>query len=237
MSMIVLLAIDALEFTLVEKFGCKNLMQSNYGKTDISEFSQPRTMVLWSSFMTGENKEEEVLALGDKDMWNLCIPHENTFFSKFENPKVIDLPGYNYNSQVHARSRELLAAFFNSSDSKEKTSIRNEYNQDAFAHHRAIKEEFTEALNGDFDFVLGYFSAIDVIGHLNFGNMMIMKMLYNDMDEIAGSIEHPFMVLSDHGMEAVGIFGDHSNYGFWSCGESMNISPYPRITYINNYLV
>ena len=26
----------------------------------------------------------------------------------------------------------------------------------------------------------------------------------------------PLIVLSDHGMEAIGNFGDHSNYGFWS---------------------
>ncbi|MBD3247555.1 hypothetical protein GF378_02960, partial [Candidatus Pacearchaeota archaeon] len=51
--MIVILAIDALEYDKVEEFNCKNLKQEYYGKTDISEFSQPRTMVLWSSFMTG----------------------------------------------------------------------------------------------------------------------------------------------------------------------------------------
>jgi hypothetical protein len=56
----------------------------------------------------------------------------------------------------------------------------------------------------------------DVVGHLNFGNKMMMKMIYKDLDEIAGMIKDGFIVLSDHGMEKVGIFGDHSNYGFWS---------------------
>ena len=68
--MIAILAIDALEYDLVEKFQCRNLMQKFYGKTDISEFSEPRTMVLWSSFMTGRNMEQEILAMGDKEMWN-----------------------------------------------------------------------------------------------------------------------------------------------------------------------
>jgi hypothetical protein len=44
----------------------------------------------------------------------------------------------------------------------------------------------------------------------------MMKMIYKDLDEIAGSIERPYIVLSDHGMERLGMFGDHSNYGFWS---------------------
>ena len=68
--MIVILAIDALEYEKVIEFNCNNLKQKFYGKTNIKEFSQPRTMVLWSSFMTGMNKEKQVLADGDKEMWN-----------------------------------------------------------------------------------------------------------------------------------------------------------------------
>ena len=40
--MICVLAIDALEYELVERFGCRRLQQAHHGKTDISEFSQPR---------------------------------------------------------------------------------------------------------------------------------------------------------------------------------------------------
>jgi hypothetical protein len=48
--MIVVLAIDALEYEKVLEYRCMNLMQTHFGKTDISEFSEPRTIVLWSSF-------------------------------------------------------------------------------------------------------------------------------------------------------------------------------------------
>ncbi len=214
--MIVVLAVDALEIDMVEDFQCDHLMQGHYGRTDISEFSEPRTMVLWSSFMTGENKEEEILAMGDKEMWNTRIPVEETFFSRFEDPKVIDLPGFNYDLEVHQRSRELLKKYFEADDNDKKEDIRKDYNSDAFDHHREVKREFKMALNGDHDLVLGYFSAIDVIGHLNFGNRTLMKMLYRDMDELAEEVNSPMIVLSDHGMEAVGMFGDHSGYGFWS---------------------
>ena len=72
--MFIILAVDALEFELVKKFNCINLMQKFYGKTDISDFSQPRTMVLWSSFITGQNKEKEVLIDGNEEMWSKKWP-------------------------------------------------------------------------------------------------------------------------------------------------------------------
>lgn len=230
--MIVVLAIDALEYKKVEEYGCRNLKQKTYGKTDISEFSPPRTMVLWSSFMTGENKEKEVLAKGDKEMWNTKWGIDETFFSEFRNPMILDLPGFNYDKEVHDKSRALLKKFFEEKGLGEKKKVREEYNQEAFAHHRRIKEKFITALEEDHDFVLGYFSVADVIGHLNFGNNMMMKLIYQDLDEIAQKTAEKaeyLLILSDHGMEAIGEFGDHSNYGFWSTGWDSGLKN-PRIT-------
>ena len=212
----IVLAIDALEYSLVQEFNCNNLKQKFYGKTDISEFSEPRTMVLWSSFMTGKNMEKEILAKGDKEMWNTRIDIKDTFFKSFDNPKIIDLPGFNYEKEPHEHERKLLKQFFDVQIDEEKNNIRKEYNNHTFEHHRHIKDEFNNALNSDYDFILGYFSVADVIGHLNFGNRVMMKMIYRDLDEIAGSINDTYIVLSDHGMEKIGMFGDHSNYGFWS---------------------
>jgi len=216
--MTIVLAIDALEYTMVEQFNCGNLKQKFYGKTNISEFSEPRTMVLWSSFMTGKNMEKEILSLGDKEMWNIRLDIKDTFFDQFENPKIIDLPGFSYSREQHETERKLLKDFFSVQSEEEKNSIRTEYNNHAFEHHRKVKQEFNDALNEDHDLVLGYFSLADVIGHLNFGNRIMMKMIYKDLDEIASTIKNDFIVLSDHGMEQIGIFGDHSNYGFWSTG-------------------
>ncbi len=226
--MTVILAIDALEYGLVERFDCKNLKQEHYGKTDISEFSEPRTMVLWSSFLSGKNMEKEVLALGDRGMWDFRLGIKDTFLKEFDDPAVIDMPGFNYDGAQHAKERELLKRFFEASGPGEKESVRKEYNDHAFAHHRKIKAEFAQALAGSHDLVLGYFSVADVIGHLNFGNTMLMKMIYRDLDEVAAGISGEHIVLSDHGMEALGTFGDHSRYGFWSSG-SKDFSR-PRIT-------
>ncbi len=223
----IILAIDALEIELVEKFNTINLKQEHYGKTDISEFSEPRTMVLWSSFITGENKEDDVLQEG-KEMWDKKWEMKKTFFKKFVDPIVIDLPGYSYNKDAHDRSRSLLKKYFETED---KEKIRKEYNKDAFDHHRKIKKEFLDAI-GKHDFVLGYFSVVDVIGHLNFGNTALMKMLYKEMDEIAKKCRETgekLLVISDHGMEAVGMYGDHSRYGFWSTNWESGLKE-PKIT-------
>jgi hypothetical protein len=226
--MIVVFAIDALEYDLVEKFQCRHLMQKFYGKTDITEFSEPRTMVLWSSFMTGKNMEIEILAMGDKVMWNTRIETGRTFFSEYKNPAIIDLPGYNYDLRHHEAERTLLRKFFDEKGNPEKEAIRESYNRLVFEHHQKIKKEFSSALTGPHDLVLGYFSIADMIGHLNFGNTFMMKMIYRDLNEIAGTIDQPMIVLSDHGMKPVGIFGDHSEYGFWSSG-SIDLG-LPKIT-------
>jgi len=215
----IVLAIDALEYKLVEKFNCVNLKQRYYGKTDICEFSQPRTMVLWSSFMTGENKEKEVLAKGNREMWNIKWDIKNTLFSNFKSPFVLDLPGFNYDKNVYDEYRSLLKKFFEADSEEEKNKVKETYNKNAFAYHRKIKNEFLNALERNHDFVLGYFSIADVIGHLNFGNTFMMRMIYQELDEIAAKTrerECKVLVLSDHGMKAVGQFGDHSEYGFWS---------------------
>jgi len=214
--MIVVLAIDALEYDLVERFDCAHLRQQYCGKTDITEFSEPRTMVLWTSFMTGVNSERRVMALGDREMWNLSLGIGETFFRGFRNPAIIDLPGFSYDLQQHARERELLRQYFEAGSPTEKEIIREEYNRLAFEHHRKIKADFSRALSENHDFVLAYFSVADVIGHLNFGNSVLMKMIYLDLDEIAATVKEEMIVLSDPGMVKVGSFGDHSGYGFWS---------------------
>lgn len=233
--MIVVLAIDALEYDLVEEFGCKNLKQKFYGKTNISVFSEPRTMVLWSSFMTGKNMEKEILAKGNKEMWNTEIGLEDTFFKSFRDSKIIDLPAFSYFKKQHSDERKLLKSFFDAENKEEKDNIRKEYNMCAFEHHRKIKQEFENAMNGKHDFVLGYFSIADVIGHLNFGNRTMMKLIYKDLDEIARNIKETLIILSDHGMKSIGVFGDHSNYGFWST--NFNDLGQPKITDFSKIIV
>ena len=219
----IILALDGLEYNYVREFDCKNLMQENFGKTDISEFSEPRTVVIWSSFLAGKNLEKEILA---KDLWDFKLNPEETFVVNFERWKVIDMPGFNYYKERHEKERALLKGFF------EKKNSIEDYDKIAFENHKKNKQEFFESLKQSYDLLIGYFNLADVIGHLSFGIQAKMKIVYSELDEIAKKvrkINDKVLIISDHGMKAVGRFGDHSNYGFWSTNFEVKLKE-PKIT-------
>ncbi|MCD6371167.1 MAG: alkaline phosphatase family protein [Candidatus Aenigmarchaeota archaeon] len=226
--MIVILAYDGLEYEYVKEFGMKNLMQESFGKTDISEFSEPRTVVIWSSFLAGKNLEKRVLSLG-KDFWKFKLKPQETFFSKFKKWKAIDVPGFTYKFENHKKEKELLKAFFDG-----RASVR-EYDKIAFENHKENKEEFFEELDKGYEIIMGYFALADVIGHLSFGIKTKMKIVYKELDKIAEEVkmrldkDSKLLIISDHGMKAVGRFGDHNNYGFWSLNFSFELEN-PKIT-------
>jgi len=56
----IVLALDALDLRQVQRYNCVNLMQREYGETDITEFEMERTVVLWASFLTGKNMEKDI---------------------------------------------------------------------------------------------------------------------------------------------------------------------------------
>jgi len=234
--MIVILGYDGLEYNYVREFECKNLMQTSFGKTNISEFSEPRTVVLWSSFLAGRNTEREVLKncgrFGEsrewaKDLWNFRLNPEETLFSRFKKWKAIDVPGFNLYSERHAAERKALKDFFDGKITVE------EYDEIAMENHRHNKEEFFDALDNDYEIIMGYFGLADVIGHLSFGIKSKMKLIYKELDEIARRVRQKIsgmvLIVSDHGMRAVGRFGDHSDYGFWSLNRCITLNT-PRIT-------
>lgn len=220
-----ILGLDGLEYEYVKEFNCKNLMQTSFGKTDISEFSEPRTVVLWSSFLTGKNLEKRILALG-KEFWKFKLKTEETFFAKFKKWKAIDVPGFTYKYEKHQKEKELLKGFFDGN-----VSIK-EYDKLAFENHKENKEEFFEELNKEYEIIMGYFALADVIGHLSFGIKLKMKVIYKELDEIAKEVREigeKILVVSDHGMKAVGRFGDHAKSGFYSFNYDVKLRN-PKIT-------
>lgn len=219
----IILGLDGLEYNYVKEFNCRNLMQENFGKTNISEFSEPRTVVIWSSFLAGKNLEKKILAKG---LWDFKLKPEQTFLINFKKWKVIDMPGFNYYKGRHEKERALLKGYFDKKNSIE------DYDKVAFENHNKNKEEFFESLKQGYDLLMGYFNLADVIGHLSFGIKAKMKIVYKELDEIAKKVryrEDKILIISDHGMKAVGRFGDHSGHGFWSTNFDVNLIE-PKIT-------
>ncbi|MFH1402912.1 MAG: hypothetical protein ABIH11_01420 [Candidatus Altiarchaeota archaeon] len=221
----VILGIDGLEHDYVTKFGLKNLMQESYGMTDISEFEEPRTIVIWSSFLSGRNREKEILDLGKERMWGFKLGEDDTFFNG-KKYVAFDVPGFNSDLDQHKRERQGMKDYFS------KKITVEEFDEIVYAHYRKIKQQYLDALDGDYDIVMGYFGAGDVIGHLSFGIESKMRIIYEEFNDLAkttaGKAEK-MLVISDHGMQAVGRFGDHSTHGFWSLNHKAGLD-HPKIT-------
>lgn len=231
--MAIILGIDGLEYEYVQEFGCTALMQNAFGKTDISEYEEPRTIVLWSSFLADKNLEKQIVAMGNEKMWEFKLKPEETFFRHFHSFKAVDVPGFNYNKEAHVREREMLKKFFSDEITVE------EFDAPVLAYHRKLKESFFADLERDFGLLFYYFNVADVLGHVSFGMKSKMKLIYTDLDEIAARAAakgEPLLILSDHGMKAVGRYGDHrSGYGFWSNSLGQKLGS-PRITELSEFV-
>ena len=221
----IILGFDGLEYEYVKKFNLKGLKQLTFGKTNLSEFSQMRTIVLWSSFITGRNMEKEIPL---KDQWKFRVKVQETFFKNFKRWKAIDVPGFTYKFKIHEKERRALKLFF-----KKEITVE-EYDKIAFENYKKIKEEYLRSLRGNYDLIMGYFAIADVVGHLSFGITSKMKLIYKELEDIVETTKQKrgnetILIISDHGMKAIGRFGDHSNYGFWSLNRKVKLRR-PRIT-------
>ena len=218
----IILALDALDLEQVQRFNCKNLMQKEHGQTDLADFKQARTVVLWASFLTGKNLEAEIPI---KTQWEYKVKPEETFLKFFKTYKTIDVPAFSYKQQNHAEERKLLKGYF-----EDKATIE-ECDTVVWRNHKENKKEFFECL-GKFNLIMGYFDLADFIGHLNFGITEKMARVYHELDKIAEQVKDSddfILVISDHGMKAVGRYGDHSRNGFYSFNHKLGLQ-LPKVT-------
>jgi len=224
----IILALDALDFNLIRKFECKALLQKEHGQTDISNFNLARTIVLWASFLTGKNMETRIPV---KTQWEFGLSIGETFLKFFNSHKVIDVPAYSYKQENHAEERKLLKSYFD-----DKTTIK-EHDVAIWKHHEENKKEFLGCI-GKFDLVMGYFNLADSIGHLSFGITEKMKDVYHELEKLAKEVKNSddfILVISDHGMKAIGRYGDHTKNGFYSINRKLALD-LPEITDFYNLL-
>ncbi len=218
----IILALDALDQNLVKTFNCKNLMQEEHGQTDITNFKEPRTVVLWASFLTGKNMEAKIPIEGQ---WEFQLKREETFLSFFRNPKTIDVPAYAYKQENHKKERQLLKAYFS-----ENATIQ-EYDKLVWKNHEKNKKEFLNSLEPH-DLLMAYFNLADAVGHLSFGVYTKMKRVYDELENLAGKLKKAddfTLIISDHGMKAMGRYGDHTMNGYYSTNRKLNLN-LPKIT-------
>jgi hypothetical protein len=224
----IILALDALDLHQVQKFNCENLMQKEHGQTDLADFKQARTVVLWASFLTGKNLEKQIPI---KTQWTFKASPEQTFLKFFKTCKTIDVPAFSFKQQNHAQERKLLKGYF-----EEKATVK-EYDKVVWRNHEENKKDFLSAV-GKFDLVMGYFNLADAVGHLSFGITEKMSEIYYELDKMTEEIKDSdnfVLVISDHGMKQVGRYGDHSRNGFYSFNHKLGLNM-PKITVFYNLI-
>ncbi|MBS7633555.1 hypothetical protein KEJ15_08090 [Candidatus Bathyarchaeota archaeon] len=219
----IILALDALDFNMVGKYKCQNLMQTECGQTNLSEFELERTVVLWASFLTGKNMESRIPI---KTQWEFKLKPDETFFTYFRTYQAIDVPAFSLKEGNHAEERRLLKSYFDENATVE------EYDAVIWRNHEENKKDFFASL-GCFDIVMGYFDLADAIGHLSFGIPEKIEKVYTELERIAyevrSSTEDFILIISDHGMKPVGKYGDHSRNGFYSANRELRLN-IPSIT-------
>jgi hypothetical protein len=218
----IIIGLDALDLCMVEKFNCENLMQLECGQTEISDFPLKRTVALWSSFLAGKNLDAQIPL---KTQWEFRLSSNDTFLKFFSKHLAIDVPGYSHKPS-HAEERELLKGYF-----EQGTSVE-EFDAFVWKLHEENKKEFFASF-GKYELLMGYFNLADSIGHLSFGMPEKMKSVYKELEglakEVRNSSEDFILIISDHGMTALGRFGDHSDNGFFSVNKKLGLV-LPRIT-------
>lgn len=228
--MIIILGFDALDMSMVKKFNCKELMQTDFGQTDVSNFKLQKTVILWASFLAGKNMESIIKG----DLWSFKLQQEQTFFKMFDKFSAIDVPAFTYKQENHMKEREMLAGFFN-----EKNTI-DEYDFLVWKNHEENKTDFFNSLKTENEIVMGYFDLADSIGHLSFGVQEKMLEVYEELDQIAGYVRKNknaiILIISDHGMKTVGRFGDHTQNGFYSFNRKIGLK-LPKITEFRNIIL
>ena len=225
----IILAFDALDLNMVERYNCKNLMQIEYGQTSLSGFQLERTVVLWASFLTGKNMESMIPV---KNQWEFKLRKEDTFIPFYKTHKVIDLPAFSLKEKNHEEERKLLKKYV-----YKETTIE-EYEKIVWKNHEENKKDFFKSL-GHFDLIIGYFDLADAIGHLSFGIHEKMEIIYLELEGLTRKVkslsDEFVLIISDHGMKPVGRYGDHSRTGFYSLNINLNLN-FPRITDFYNII-
>jgi len=225
---LIILALDALDLNMVKKFNCKNLMQQEHGQTNLSNFNLKRTVVLWASFLTGKNMEAKIPV---KTQWEFKLSTQETFLKFFETFNAIDVPAYSH-KKSHEEERRLLKAYFNDEATVE------EFDAIVWKIHEENKKDFFDSLE-KFNLTMGYFNLADSIGHLSFGIHQKMKDTYEELDSLAKEVkkssEDFILTISDHGMKALGRYGDHSDKGFYSINKKLGLN-FPKITDFYNLI-
>jgi len=256
---IAIIAIDALEYTLVKRWRLKNLMQAEYGKVTVNVAPQI-TPTLWASFLTGSNPHRHGVygwrwSWGDrvKALLLKCKFHSLTKHSQWLwvfLGKILDRLGCKLTiSRVktptfldYTRSIAVNVPCYSSFTSAE--ALRHKIIhvmgdkkkekiaiKEAYAIFRSKARYALRKLNEEWRIFMIYFYIADFIQHVRFCSKKSIYRLYKELDHLVGEFKKH---LSPDTLLLVisdhGMKrGIHTDYGFYSLSKRLNLKE-PKIT-------
>ena len=215
---IIVLGIDGLEYSLVEKWNLKYIKQKAYCKTDLSDFSVVVTPPIWGAMLTGR-LDEKIIELFQKRInrreewwwrfgkklpkfikilyWKFIYSKIDTnpfdvtkdYVIKNQNSTIFDFFERPWNNGIPSYGRNV--------QSKEVRRITLEsISNDANALLQYAKKEFIEdkkalyeALHKDYDLIFWYTPFLDRVGHRFFHKKLQMMMLYMEINNLVKDIK------------------------------------------------
>jgi len=259
-----ILALDGLEYSLVVKWKLKYLLQKTYGKykAPISpRYKKPHTPSAWMSFITGKPVEEHGIdawwtwgkfldwlrfkppfvwiggkrkileKLGIKPrLYSQKDLKVKTLFDHVKPSIALNIPAYNEPTFYHDELSRAL-----------KRSL-SEYEKIVWKVYEERKKRLYEKLDAEWKLFMVWFDLADLLGHIYIAKRpwRLMK-AYLELNTLAKDLQRKmpentiFLIVSDHGMKAIGGSGDHSLYGFYSINIETTWKPnsitdfYPKI--------
>lgn len=251
---IVILGLDALEYTLVEKWNLDGLCQVEYGKIEVpinKEIGQPISPEVWGSFLTGKNitgMEFEHSGLRETIWKTLAFLHKHTrlsfglgrrvrgasrfpelnqkTFLDLTNSLEINAPYYSFDH----KTMEIMHRFTITTRSAEQ--IRAEL----YSLFKKRKKQIITSVRRQLqnvDLIFAYIHILDDIQHFFFTRAEEIEKFYGKLDNYVSFLKTflpastLFIIVSDHGFNLR--TGTHSNHAFYSSNKPITPKP-KRIT-------
>lgn len=255
---ILILAFDALEYNLVEKWNLKNLKQETYGKIRLGEqyfpswADEPYTPIVWHSFITGLPPEKHKIQQVEKykhipsPLINIGRKLRLKKMAKRFGIKPSPLTSNDYpHTTIFDQIKPSIAIdvpTYNITEWKiTKKDIKALVN---YAEQKFVerKQRLFNAMQTEWKLIMAYFRILDLMSHIYLPKRTSKLLSYylkvNKLVEKVKAIlpsKTLVLIVSDHGVEIRDGQERHSNHAFWSLNCKVDWMPYD-ITDFYNFL-
>lgn len=226
---VVIISWDGLEYDLVEKYNCLNLMQEEYGRVDLEPYFEsrfggvasrnPLTTEVYAVTLTGI-LPSKLAPFNSNPEWvqKLSAGYKTAYptFLNVEGSFAVDVPTYSDDkSWIHKLlGQPLFKRFWENKISL--GTVETEY----YRYMKMKAEMLPLILRFGYGMVMLYFKGTDHMGHIFRGERFAenRERMYRYADYLTGrmigaSRDSFVLVHSDHGLNERGA---HTSYGFWS---------------------